>query len=307
MYRMASILFCLLLIFVCDSVYSQKLNIKPERPVDLSAIYKSNTSSLTQISKSANDLFYLVDVGLNRVVMIDSSGIVKREIGGFGWQLEQFDQPMDIWAENALDVFVADFNNSRIQRFDRHLNFVTAIIGNELDDSDMQFAFPVALTFSQFGDLFIIESDLDRAIKFDEIGNPLLAFGDYDEGAGQLNQPVAICINKMNEIFISDAGQHCIFKYDYYGNFQQQISLPTLQQPGSIACNGEFVFVIDKAGSQIVIMSSRGEEIMHFTTNKTTANQESSLDDICIQKNRLYILDNSRKRIDCYNLASVSR
>ena len=66
---------------------------------------------------------FVVDTGNNRIVKFDRRGRFVSAIGGFGWEREQFDRPLDISVKNGLDVFIADFNNERIERYDRKLNY----------------------------------------------------------------------------------------------------------------------------------------------------------------------------------------
>ncbi|KAA3657015.1 MAG: hypothetical protein DWQ10_14190 [Calditrichaeota bacterium] len=292
-----SILFFNLPVHLC----AQEIKVKFLYKIDLSPIAANTATTFSNLSVSDENRIYLVDSGLNRIILTDSLGRKQKEVGGFGWELEQFDQPNAIWAENALDVFVADYNNSRIQRFDRNLNFVTALIGDEVSNADMVFAFPVAVAWSRFGDLFIIESELNRVLQFDEIGEAVNAFGDFDEGAGQLISPVDLCVSDDEKIFVADQGRHAIMKFDYYGNFLQELTLHSLSQLDAIIWQKKKLFLLDGQKNQVTIASENGDIIVDFTPVPVTEDKKSSqLTDLCMQKNHLYILDDTRKMIHVY-------
>ncbi len=283
----------------------QDLQVKFHHQIDISRLYPETASLMQGLSVSSENKIYLIDSGLNRVLLCDSAGILLKEVGGFGWEKEQFDQPRDIWAENSLDVFVADYNNSRIQRFDRNLNFVTAIIGEEIEPASDQFSFPVALAWANFGDLFIIETELNRIMQFDEQGNVTLTFGDFDEGAGQLEEPVALCISDDNEIFVADQQRKSIMKFDYYGNFLQAFEFQFLSNPVTIACLGKHIFLLDGQNNSITIAATNGALRFHF--NPLPAAEKSSMQritDLCTSKNRLYILNDTNRRIDVYTVTT---
>ncbi|KAA3610987.1 MAG: hypothetical protein DWQ05_21085 [Calditrichaeota bacterium] len=289
--------------FAATQLYSQNNAVKFHHQIDLSHLYTTDAAFFNALSVSTENKYYLVDVGQNRILHTDSLAQLLNEVGGFGWELEQFDWPVDIWAENSLDVFVADYNNSRVQRFDRHLNFVTAIIGEKVENESKQFAFPVAVAWSSFGDLFIIESELNRIIQFDELGVATLSFGDYGEGAGQLEAPAALCVSGKNEIFVVDQGRISVLKYDYYGNFLQEFAFHSLSKPVAISSHHGLIFVLDGMENRIIVAAENGKELFRFSPIPVeNRKKKPQLTDLCTQKNRLYILDNTRRRIDVYTV-----
>ncbi|MDQ7052666.1 MAG: hypothetical protein Q9P14_07185 [candidate division KSB1 bacterium] len=62
-------------------------------------------------------------------------------------------------------------------------------------DQRLQFGLPVAVTFSRFGELFVIDGENQRILRFNANGEPEQSFGDWDWGDGRLEEPVAICLN----------------------------------------------------------------------------------------------------------------
>lgn len=283
------------------TIRAQNIKVNYHHRIDISHLYKEASSHILGVSVSAEKKVYFIDAGLNRVMCCDSSGVLLNEIGGFGWDLAQFDRPLDIWAKNALDVYVADYNNSRIQRFDRNLNFVTAIIGEALEPQNNQFAFPVALALADFGDLFIIEQELNRVIQFDETGQVKLTFGDFDEGEGRLVEPVAMCISDENEIYIVDRQRKSILKFDYYGNILQAIEIQSLLKPQAISYIQNHLALLDAQNNLLFILSKNGEQQFKFSPELLDEmNKSAQITDICTGRNRLYVLNDAAKWIDVY-------
>jgi len=228
---------------------------------------------------------------------------MMREVGGFGWGNEQFDGPREIWAENALDVFVADYNNHRIQRYNHKLEFIVSYLNDPNRDEKLQFGFPMAVAYSNFNELFIAEAENQRILRFDMNGQPVQSFGDYDWGAGSLEQPVAICISDKNEIFVADKARQAVVRFDYYGNFLQEITHADMKRPGNLAFGDRLLFVVDDATNRIFVFDNQGDHIVNFHPSFATdsANGNSRLD-VAVANNVLFILNCSSGIIYCYQI-----
>ncbi len=264
-------------------------------------------SNLVAFSINGQGEIYLVDQGLNRVFYLDPEGNLIKEEGGFGWENNQFDRPTDIWAENSLDVFVADYNNNRVQRFDRTLNYVASYTSRPALEEELQFAFPVSVTFSRFGELFLVEQEHYRVLRFNKDGEPEQSFGDYDWGAGTLQEPVAICLSEKDQVYVSDRIRKAVVCFDYYGNYLHEITHPDLQQPGSVATAYNYLFVVDETSGRVFVFHEQGEKVVDFSplpagNSETT---ETHLD-LAVHAGILYILDSAAAKIYGYEL-KISR
>jgi hypothetical protein len=158
---------------------------------------------------------YVTDTNTDEVIAMDTLGNVFKEIGGYGWGESSFDKPVDVFAD-ALKVFVADKNNHRIQRFDKNLNFNFQIYTRDSDVEAERFGYPLSAVMSNQGDIFILDSENIRIVKFDIFGNFIQNFGGYDYGSYALQKPRQLAVSSRNDIFVIDGKQIVIF--DQYGN-----------------------------------------------------------------------------------------
>ena len=71
-------------------------------------------TSASAFSVSPSLHIYVSDSQTNEITKLDSIGNAIKTIGGYGWDENSFDNPVDIYA-NVLQVYVADKNNNRIQ------------------------------------------------------------------------------------------------------------------------------------------------------------------------------------------------
>jgi DNA-binding beta-propeller fold protein YncE len=158
---------------------------------------------------------YVTDISTDEVTAIDTLGNLLKKIGGYGWRESAFDNPVDVFAD-ALKILVADKNNHRIQRFDKNLNYNFRIYTRASDFEEERFGYPLSVSMSNQGDLFILDSENSRVVKFDIFGNFLQNFGGYDYGNYALQKPLQLAVSMQNNIFIIDGNQVIIF--DQYGN-----------------------------------------------------------------------------------------
>ncbi len=171
---------------------------------------------------AANGFIYVTDTGNDEIYMLDTLGNLKKTFGGYGWNDNSLDDPMDVFAD-PLTVYVADKNNNRIKRFDRDLNYLSSLYTKDSDNPQERFAYPVSCATSNFGDLYLIDSENIRVLKFDIFGNYLLEFGGFDAGTFMLSNPLQLAIASNNNVFVIDENKIIVF--DQYGNGISKINL----------------------------------------------------------------------------------
>lgn len=196
----------LLILFISISAFSQTYHFS-------SSFGKFRNASSFYINPSG--FIYVTDTGSDEVYKLDTLGNLQKEIGGYGWDEDSFDDPVDVFA-TPLNVYVSDKNNHRIQRFDKDLNFISLLASTDETPLNGQFGYPLGCVTSTQGDMFILDSENKRIIKFDLFGNFVQNFGGYDAGAYMLNSPQKIAITWSNNIFVLD--ENIIKIFDPFGN-----------------------------------------------------------------------------------------
>jgi len=164
---------------------------------------------------SSSGFLYITDSGNNKLCKYDTLGTLIKETGGFGWKEEAFDYPSDVFA-TTLNVYVCDKNNHRIQNFDKDLNFISQLSTRENETEEERFGYPLSVATSSQGDLFILDSENKRILKFDLFGRYIQNFGGMDAGSFSLNNPVHFGVSASLKIFVIDGSNIVVF--DNYGN-----------------------------------------------------------------------------------------
>lgn len=153
----------------------------------------------------------------------------------------QFNDPRDIATDPAGDVYVADFLNGRIQKFDS-TGKILAVIGAGGPGHGGDLDLPTGVSTDAQGNLYVAEQGGNRISKFDSSGHFMLAFGkdviagggtgfevctvaaDCKFGAqgtlgGELTEPHAVATDASGNIYVADADSHRVEKFDASGNF----------------------------------------------------------------------------------------
>lgn len=209
---------------------------------------------------SPQGYFYVADNGSDEIVKIDSLGNRVKAFGGYGWGEGQFDFPIAV-SLNALNIFVTDNNNHNVQQFDKDLNFISRLSTRDGDNNDAAFGFPLCADISTMGDLYVLDSENKRIIKFDVSGNYLLHFGGFDAGDFSLKKPKKLIVTESNNVFVLDGKNLVIF--DQFGN-----GVSSMQLPESFTSIDKYYQTITLTGDSSIYVSSFESDKLRF--NKLT-------------------------------------
>ena len=179
-------------------------------------------TSASAFSIPSSGFIYIADDGDDSLIKLDTLGNVIKEIGGYGWGESAFDTPTDVFA-NPLNVYICDKQNHRVQAFDKDLNFISELSTRERDNPEERFGYPLSCALSSMGDLYVLDSENIRVLKFDLFGNFIQNFGGFDWGTFSLKNPQKLAINFDNSILILD--DSLLVLYDQFGNGKEKINL----------------------------------------------------------------------------------
>ena len=246
---------------------------------------------------------YVVDTGNNRVLKLAGDGVVQAVVGGFGWQKEAFDRPMDASMKTGLDLYIADHNNERIERYDRRLNYISSYESDESLPEGLRFGLPVSVAASRHGELFICEIDHNRILKLDAFGQPVLSFGDFNAGEGQLLHPARVAVSRDDLIYVSDHGRDQIIVFDYYGNFVTRFGEKQFNDPSGMTWFGrDYLFVADSGNGRVTIfdrslaaIASWGGKDDQFAAFRLPV-------DVAVWKDTLFVLDSESAQIHVFDI-----
>ena len=247
------------------------------------------------ISVDLSGSIYIADTGNNRILKLGKDGKLIKTVGGFGWEKEQFYSPYDIHASSALDIFVADYDNQRIERYDKDLNYISSLYSSENWEEQFQFGYPKSIATSIHGELFIIDSENIRLLKLNSFGEPEMTFGDYAEGKGRLLQPIQITISPDDHIYVADSEANKIIVFDYFGNYLAEIGSNLLKEPAGIYYSPfNLILVADRGNRRVVAFQPDGEIKIAWSKISSQPDQLKNPVDVVTYQQWAYVLDNDR-------------
>lgn len=146
---------------------------------------------------------YVVDLADNEVEVLDrETGDVLAKIGETGRGNGQFRWPTHITLDAQGRVYVTDFMNFRIQRFDADGNFEMVI--GELGDLPGSTPRPKGIAVSKDGHLYVVDAAFELVQVFDtRNAEVLLGFGKYGNAPGGTYLPAGIDIDYDNVGYFS--------------------------------------------------------------------------------------------------------
>jgi hypothetical protein len=169
----------------------------------------------TRIAVSAQGVIFVIDADQNRVFRFANSTSPSTSVGGFGWSSTSFDTPTGI-ATDGVNIYISDYGNHRIQQFDRNLNFISSFATRDTTDASVRFGYPLDIALSDIGDLFVLDGENLRVLKFNLPYNFVRSFGDLNEKNGKLHAPLRLATSG-SRVFVGERDR--ILLFDYFGNY----------------------------------------------------------------------------------------
>jgi hypothetical protein len=180
--------------------------------------------------------------------------------GSLGSADGQFNSPYIVAADTGGDVFVADTNNNRIQKFTNDGTFITK--WGTAGTADGQFNAPFGVGFDASGNVLVADGGNHRIQKFTPTGTYLSQWGSPGNGDGEFNVPVGVGVDAGGNVFVADFNNDRVQKFTDAGVF-----VTTWGTTGS--GNGQFVdpggLAVDASGNVFVTESGPNCRVQKFT------------------------------------------
>jgi sugar lactone lactonase YvrE len=153
----------------------------------------------------------------------------------------EFNFPEGVAADSAGNIYVADTNNERVQKFDSSGKFVLAFgksvnlvagapnfdictqVGNCMPGTagplPGEFDLPSGIAADAAGNVYVADFRNGRLQEFDSSGNFLRVIGTGGGHGGELNFPEDVITDSAGNLYVADNGNNRIEKFDSHGNF----------------------------------------------------------------------------------------
>jgi DNA-binding beta-propeller fold protein YncE len=137
--------------------------------------------------------------------------------GTSGSENGQFLTPAGINVDSAGNVYVAEGNGNRVQKFDNNGNFIRKF--GFPGDVDGGFVSPSGVAVDAVGRIYVTDQFTNRVSKFDSTGVFFTTWGGTGSSSGRFLGASGVAVDSAGDIYVSDSNNHRIQKFDSGGVF----------------------------------------------------------------------------------------
>jgi tripartite motif-containing protein 71 len=120
--------------------------------------------------------------------------------------------PSGVTVDSSGNVYVADTNNHRIQKFDSSGNHL--MNWGSPGSLDGQFIQPKGVAVDNSGNIFVADTGNNRVQKFTSSTSTWSSLGTQGTGNGQFASPQGVAVDSAGNIFVADTGNNRWQAYD---------------------------------------------------------------------------------------------
>lgn len=162
--------------------------------------YFGSDSDQVRAALDSQDQIYCVFRNTNKILKFDNfedaTPDTAGSAGSAGSGTMQFNQPVDVAIDSQGRIYVADWAQSRIVRFDDFSGANWTTFGTS-GSGEGQFGNPSAIALDSAGRIYVADSSQDRVVRIDDMsGTGWVAYGVAGSGDGQFNAPWEIAIKE---------------------------------------------------------------------------------------------------------------
>ena len=211
--------------------------------------------------------------------------------------------PKDIAIDPAGNVYVADRQNHRIQKFSASGGFITK--WGDHGDGNGQFSYPEGIAVDPQGNVYVADTGNSRIQKFNASGGFITKWGDHGDGNGQFYHPEGIAVDLQGSVYVTDSWNHRIQKFSASGGFitkwgDHGDGNGQFSYPEGIAIDPQgHVYVADTSNSRIQKFNASGGFITKWGNEGIGDGQFYLPSGIAVdpERNELYVADAQNDRI----------
>ena len=185
---------------------------------------------------SSGNVVYVADTGNHRIQRFTEDGVFELAWGtlcnlddGTGCvdpdgpgPLElgdgQFQRPTGVAVAPSGSVYVADWGNDRIQKFNGTGTFIRT--WGTKGNANGQFQRPSGVAVGPSGSVYVADERNDRIQRFTEDGDFELAWGGEGTAEGQFRDPLGVAVDSSGRVYVADERNDRIQRFTEDGDFE---------------------------------------------------------------------------------------
>lgn len=236
--------------------------------------------------------------------------------GSMGSGDGQFDQPWGIAAEGFNNVYgndniyVADKNNARIQKFSSAGTFITK--WGRQGNGDGEFNNPHGVAVNKYGAVYVTALYNDNVQKFNSNGSFILKWGGSGSGSSQFNSPRGIAVGQFDRTCVSEQGNYRLQVFSTSGVFvtmwgSQGSGDGQFDAPFGVAVDNLWnVYVVEAGNNRVQKFTESGSFVSKWGSSGTGDGQFSQPSGIAADREGyIYVGDRTNHRVQKFTSDGV--
>lgn len=237
----------------------------------------------------------------------ETNYLTIRTFGEYGNRPGEFNYPVCLTLDKDNNLYVSDWENDRIQKFNSDGRLLKVIPEGEGEDA-LKLDGPVGLALDSQGNIIIVEQFNNRIHKISPEGKSLQMTGKEGNGPGEFSDPRGIAIDKDDNIYIVDTGNSRIQifspTFEYIKQFGKEgMGDGEFYYPRGIAFDEEGnMYIADTFHDQVQVFSKEGIFLRKFGGSGSEFGQFNGTRYIALDsKNNIYITDYKNGKVVKYD------
>ena len=274
----------------------------------------------------------------NSVIYKIPGSLVTAFEGGYGNGKGQFDNPHGLAIDTTGNIYVADTDNGRIEKFSANGTFVTSIAtldpnGIAVDRAGNIYVAeigskhrvqklrpdgtliakwapglygPRKIAIGPDDSIYVVDSGNNRIVKFSPDGQVLASWGSEGSGDGQFVGLSSVAVDPTtNRVYVADSINKRIQVFDSTGKFLTKWSIPEWGQPlgfEDLAIDSDTgrLYASSAHMNWIVVFDLQGNRI--GTLAPTTPDKLEGPSALALTKDKLFVLNTASARVSLISL-----
>jgi hypothetical protein len=211
---------------------------------------------------STEGKIYVLDRRYKKLVIID---LAKREFDYLkDERMGTLNNPSGIWVSEDDVKYIADMERKQVVVFGRDNEFLRTYGGPDLFDK------PVDVAVYE-NTVYVLDMEQNKVFALDKTsGNPKWTTGELGNGEGQFANPTHLVVDPEGNIFVNDAFNFRVEKFDPQGNFMKAYgflgdALGAFARPKGIAVDSDgHLYVVDAGFENVQIFDDQTGQLLLF-------------------------------------------
>jgi len=254
-----------------------------------------NFQEASSISTSREEFIFVTDAQKNQIFKFSENGEQLIAFGGSGFGINELNVPMSIDASNGLDIFVCDYQNNRVQRYDIMLSYIATFSFNTYNltaDNSQKIYYPYGIAFLNTSEIFVIaDASTYKIVKLKSLDEVTLAFGSGNLGYEKVLNPQKITRGADLDVWILDTEADAVLNFDNYGTFVKKVANPENNPIISIAYYKNNLYIL--SSKSLIIYDLKSNKFSGYYNYSITGTK--SIKDISVLKENTILILTGKK------------